>query len=586
MNFLEDKNKKIPDIYLRNLPTFTSGAIKNIAYGNGKFVAIAGTSSPYQLLTSDDGINWSVSSFLPATLPWTGLFFGNGMFIVSNGSGYPAIGYSYDGINWNYGNGAFSVGTYGNGKFVGLQNGQVGEILRISTNGINFTQYPSSVLSQWFSSYNFIGIEYQYSPANAHMFVAMGQYASGNPIDTARIAFSSDGENWQKIDTPVSSDWVSIASGNGKFVIISRAGSQIIYSENGTTWSVASRPSGTSFLVARKIIFSNGKFYIFGSNAGSLPNYCLVSSDGINWSTLNLTNQYANWSLAATNNETIVMLPDGVGSGGVTQIIGLRSGRFKFTKQTRSKYYGDPYFDKVALLLDFENGLKDESKYNHAITTFGDLAVSESDKKFGAKSLQLETDNIGANSNKYLEIENTYGAFNLGNQDFTIECWVRATNNNYIMPFVTFLNSSNAAIHRFGGRFSSGPGGGGSSSFTDINNNAYSLNGIYIPDYNTNLWYHYAVVRGNGKLYFYINGVLQTFSSGSSNLNFLNINQPLQNIDKIWINRAFTFIANYVNGYMDNIRITVGHARYVYPNNFAPEDFPEAKNKKVTFSKN
>ena len=246
--------------------------------------------------------------------------------------------------------------------------------------------------------------------------------------------------------------------------------------------------------------------------------------------------------------------------------------KITFKKKSRGSIYEeDPYYDKVALLLDFENGLVDESKYNHTISTFGDLAVSETDKKFGAKSLQLETDNIAPDTNKYLEIQNTNGVFNLGDQDFTIECWVRATDNYYMMPFVTFLNSSDTAIHRFSGRFSTN---GGDSIFTDINNNVYGLNNIYIPGYNTNLWYHYAVVRGNGKLYFYINGVLQTFSSGlMSNLNFLNISQSLQNIDKIWINRAFTFITNYINGYMDNIRITVGHARYVYPNNFTPEDF-------------
>jgi len=251
--------------------------------------------------------------------------------------------------------------------------------------------------------------------------------------------------------------------------------------------------------------------------------------------------------------------------------------KITFKKKSRGSIYTeDPYYDKVALLLDFENGLVDNSKYNHSITTFGDLAVSETDKKFGAKSLQLETDNIGADTNKYLEIQNTNGAFNLGDQDFTIECWAKGSQDSYYSPFITFLNSSDAAIHRFGGRFSFPPPNGGDSIFTDINNNGYSLNDIYIPGYNTNSWYHYAVVRGNGKLYFYINGVLQTFSSdypNNFNLNFLNINQPLQNIDKIWINRAFTFTANYVNGYMDNIRITVGHARYIYPNNFTPENF-------------
>ena len=117
--------------------------------------------------------------------------------------------------------------------------------------------------------------------------------------------------------------------------------------------------------------------------------------------------------------------------------------KITFNKKPRGSIYEeDPYYDKVAILLDFENGLVDESKYNHTISTFGDLAVSETDKKFGAKSLQLETDNIDPNTNKYLEIQNTNGVFNLGDQDFTIECWVKGLQDFYYMAFVTFLNSA------------------------------------------------------------------------------------------------------------------------------------------------
>jgi hypothetical protein len=569
MLFLKDNNKKFLNIYLKNLPTFTSGAIRNIAYGNGKFVAIAGTSSPYQLLTSDDGINWSVSSFISATIPWNGLFFGNGMFIVSNGDGYPAIGYSYDGTNWNYGNGAFSVGTYGNGKFVGLQNGNTGEILRISTNGINFTQYPSSVLSAWFSNYNFRGIEYQYSPVNGHMFVAMGRNSGGNPVDTVRIAFSSDGENWQKIDTPVSSDWASIASGNGKFVIISS--SQIIYSENGIAWSVASRPSGTSFLVARKIIFSNGKFYIFGSNAGSLPNYCLVSSDGINWSTLNLTNQYANWSLAATNNEAIVMLPQDVGSGGITQIIGSRSGRFQFIKTTTSKYKQDPYYENVSLLIDFENGIKDESKYNHTIQNISVpenpsnyVNLSSVDKKYGNNSAQL----VRSSNNRgpYLYIENSTN-FNFGNQDFTIELWINASAYEYLLAYFFFINNTytnwmSFFNSNFYGRVAGEPG-------------LITLDGPFT--FNPNTWVHMAAVRNSNNLSIYKDGNVI-----ASNANYT---YTLQNTDAIIIGSAnISGPGSPFDGYIDNIRITMGVARYT--SNFTPEDFQKFKNKKINFLKN
>jgi hypothetical protein len=231
-------------------------------------------------------------------------------------------------------------------------------------------------------------------------------------------------------------------------------------------------------------------------------------------------------------------------------------------------YAQDPYYDKVALLLDFENGLKDESKYNHAITTFGP-AVTASDAKFGTKSLSLN------GNGQYIEILNSNGAFNFGDQDFIIECWIKSPNWWYYMPFLFFLDSNNNAIHYFGGRFSAGPGNGGSTVFTDINNNGYSLFNIFINGYNGNAWYHYAVVRKNNKFYFYIDGILKNFSNQSGQtVNFLNINNSLKDIDKIWINKSTFGPGGYlIDSLMDNLRITVGHARYDYPNNFVPEDF-------------
>ena len=233
-----------------------------------------------------------------------------------------------------------------------------------------------------------------------------------------------------------------------------------------------------------------------------------------------------------------------------------------------SIYAKDPYYDKVVLLLDFENGLKDESKYNHAITTFGP-AVTDSDAKFGTKSLSLN------GNGQYVEILNSNGAFNFGDQDFTIECWVKCPDWFYSMPFVTFVDSNNNGIHWFGGRFSDGPDNGGNTQFADINNNQYSLLNIFIDNYNSNTWYHYAVIRKNDKIYFYIDGVLKTFFvSGIGTRNFLNINNPLKDIDKIFINRfAFGPGGYLINSFMDNLRITVGHGRYDYPNNFVPEDF-------------
>jgi len=339
MNFLEDKNKNLIDkIYLNNLPPLSGGqTIRNIVYGNGKFVALASVlpsnSGPaYTILNSKDGVDWSIVTSGVSTFSFSNICFLNGIFVVFSMGGYPSMLYSYNGINWiGASTNVSSIATYGNGKYVGIKNiDQYSGFIRLSTSndGLSWTTVSSSLLENF--NYQFNDIQYGYSPTHGHIFVTVGSAGSG----TSKIAFSTDGENWQQINLPVNDNWYSIAYANNKFVAI--GSSEIIYSENGTAWSVASRPSGTSFLIARKIIFSNGKFYIFGANAGPLPNYCLISIDGINWSTLNLTPVYANWSRAATNNENIVILPDNVGSGGITQIIGSRSGRFQFIKQSPS----------------------------------------------------------------------------------------------------------------------------------------------------------------------------------------------------------------------------------------------------------
>lgn len=568
---------------LKNLPTFTSDAVLNFAYGNGKFVAIAGSNSLYQLLYSEDGENWQVSSFFSATFPWTGLFFANGLFIVFQGSGYPFLAYSTDGVNWNSNNlptSVPSIATYGNNKFVGIYNTSGGLTkLRISSDGFNWSPATSNLDN---ATYTFIDIKYGYIEGYGHTFIAVGSQSEAN---SRSLFYSNGGENWQRINIPSGGtfkQFVSVAFGTNKIVAISH--DDIIYSENGIDWTVVPDPPNEfPDMFRTKVVFFNNKFYIFGSNSYARNgDYIWTSTDGINWSAEN--GFPGEWTLGNAGNDKIALIKYYATSESQSLLILEKNVQFPrvsffksndnkkitFNKRSRGSIYTeDPYYDKVALLLDFENGLKDESKHNHSITTFGDISISESDKKFGTKSLQV--------SNNYLEIQNTNGAFNLGSQDFTIECWVKGSQGFYGMPFIAFLNTNDALIHLFGGRFSSGPGAGGDSIFKDINNTQYRLRNIYIPNYSPNLWYHYAVVRGNGKLYFYIDGILQFFTDGDNPsapiVDFFNINGPLQNIDKIWINRAFTFIPNYINGHMDNIRITIGHARYIYPNNFTPEDF-------------
>lgn len=88
------------------LSSFITGGFagRNIAYGNGKFVAIS-TDSTSKAAYSSDGLNWTVVSLptISASVSWSGLVFGDGMFIaVTYGTSVSDVKciYSIDGITW------------------------------------------------------------------------------------------------------------------------------------------------------------------------------------------------------------------------------------------------------------------------------------------------------------------------------------------------------------------------------------------------------------------------------------------------------------------------------------------------------
>ena len=101
--------------------SFVGGA-ESVVFGNGRFVAIEGTTSNVAFY-SLDGINWTATT-LPgsATLDWKVLAYGGGTFLaMATGSSQAAT--SYDGVTWTsrtVGSGPWAAATYGAGKFVAI----------------------------------------------------------------------------------------------------------------------------------------------------------------------------------------------------------------------------------------------------------------------------------------------------------------------------------------------------------------------------------------------------------------------------------------------------------------------------------
>ena len=142
--------------------------------------------------------------------------------------------------------------------------------------------------------------------------------------------------------------------------------------------------------------------------------------------------------------------------------------------------------------------------------------------------------------------------FAYGTGDFTIEFWFNASDTTWR---IMYEQTAQVSI-----QWSSTSGGGGGAGKVGI-----YANGGYVITNNTALstgtWYFLALVRQSGVLKLYIDGVAQTTTYAFAN-NLVASSQPL-----IYVGNYFGGGYSW-NGYLDDLRVTKGIARYTA--NFTP----------------
>jgi hypothetical protein len=251
------------------------------AYGNGKFVALSYIYPSGESIASysSDGVSWAETSIgitLPIYKYWDrkSLAYGNGKFVaVANGTSIGA--YSSDGINWTETSlpsvQSWAAVTYGNGLFVAIARNLPDNPVSPNTNvaayssdGINWTQSELPSLDAWRSVAYGDGI-----------FVAVGSNAATNIA-----AQSSDGINWQQVTMPESKDWVSVAYGNGKFVAITSNNSTTgAYSSDGINWTTMTLAKAYNW---QTVSYGSLGFIVTG-RTGVSSTEAMHSVDGVSW---------------------------------------------------------------------------------------------------------------------------------------------------------------------------------------------------------------------------------------------------------------------------------------------------------------
>lgn len=214
----------------------------------------------------------------------------------------------------------------------------------------------------------------------------------------------------------------------------------------------------------------------------------------------------------------------------------------------------DPFYGQVSLLLH-GNGINgstritDNSPTPKTVTAVGNAQISTAQSKFGGASIAFDGTGdsltIPANSD-----------FAFGTENFTVECWLYLTSST---ASYAILHGTTNVTNTFGFQLN----GSFNTSFV------YTVGGSSVTYSSLPLlsktWQHHALVRRSGTLQWFINGVAQgtrTFSNNVTAIGNLKIG-------------AVSNDSGAFNGYMQDLRLTKGVARYT--SNFIPPSatFPD-----------
>jgi len=207
----------------------------------------------------------------------------------------------------------------------------------------------------------------------------------------------------------------------------------------------------------------------------------------------------------------------------------------------------DPDFASVSLLLhmdgtDASTTFTDNSPVGHTVTANGNAQIDTAQFKYGTASALFD------GTGDYLQVTDA-ASLDFGTGSFTVEGWIRTASSGIqgIIAKGDWQVSSGWAVY-----FNSGPKIGvlqGNALRCDSNANQ-----------STGTWYHFAIVRNGSTWTLYIDGVAQTATGTSSD--------NLDNASNLRIGGQLTGVTGDVNGWIDDLRITKGVARYTA--NFTP----------------
>lgn len=236
--------------------------------------------------------------------------------------------------------------------------------------------------------------------------------------------------------------------------------------------------------------------------------------------------------------------------------------------------WDDPYFSSVVLLMHMDgadNGTTFTDVKGKSVSRFGNVCTKAAVKKFGTASAYF--DGVFSTDGEHLTVPMSTD-FNFGSGNFTIEAWVQLVSLPTVAAslFSTSFNtdpyySTRLRILSTGAVYVGLSTNGGSS----INHSITSSAGLIT----TGQFHHVAAVRNGETLRLFINGVAVGVTTGVTGSVYYATRDPVQ-VGVDYSSHGTPSLREYLNGYIDELRVTKGVARYATSFDPGQAPFPDA----------
>lgn len=233
----------------------------------------------------------------------------------------------------------------------------------------------------------------------------------------------------------------------------------------------------------------------------------------------------------------------------------------------------DPNFNNVSLLIHAtgDNGsttFTDSSNNRLTLTGNNGLAISSEQTLFGNNSIRFN------GTTQYLTVA-ADSTLSFGTGDYTVEFWIYSSTRHSGTPYSRVIETNQ--IFTTPGDFKIWLTGSDANGQFGGSNNAIEHaeqdnDGVIVSSpFPLNQWNHVAVTRNSGTGRIFLNGVLQDTQADGADYN----QAGLPGRGFVIGYRPYFENNTYFNGFLSEIRITTGLARYTADFNVPTTVFPE-----------